>query len=80
MFINEDLTKARSKLLYEGRRRVKSGQLKSAWSTDGTILIKSTNDDGADVVQRVNSISDLPVYRAPPPAAVAGGGGGGATD
>ena len=80
VFINEDLTKARSKLLYEGRRRVKSGQLKSAWSTDGTILIKSTNDDGADVVQRVNSVSDLPVYRAPPPAAAAGGGGGGATD
>ena len=73
VFINEDLTRTRSKLLYEGRRRVKSGQLKSA--TDGTILIKSTNDVGDDVVQRINSVSDLPVYRAPPPAAAAGGGG-----
>ena len=41
-------------------------------------LIKSTNDDGDDVVQIINSVSDLPVYRAPPPAAAAGGGG--ATD
>ena len=28
VFINEDLTKARSTLLYEARRRGKSGQLK----------------------------------------------------
>lgn len=62
----------------QGRLRVKSGQLKSAWSTDGIILVKSTNDDGNDVVQRINSVSDLPVYRALPSAAAAGGGG--ATD
>ena len=67
VFVNEDLTKNRSKLLFEARRRVKSGQLNSAWSTDGTVLIKSTNDDGNDVVTRVNSLSDLPEYKAPPP-------------
>ena len=66
VFVNEDLTKSRSKLLYEARRRVKSGQLKSAWSSDGTILIK-TNIDDNDVVSRVNSLSDLPGYIAPPP-------------
>ena len=55
VFINEDLTKSRSKLLYEARLRVKSGQLKSAWSSDGTILIKSTNDDEVDAVERVNA-------------------------
>ena len=63
VFINEDLTKSRSKLLYEARLRVKSGQLKSAWSSDGTILIKSTNDDEVDVVERVNALSDLPKYK-----------------
>ena len=69
VFVNEDLTKSRSKLLYEARRRVKSNQLKSAWSTDGTILIKSTNVNGDDVVRRVITISDLPEYVAPERAA-----------
>ena len=68
VFINEDLTKSRSKLLYEARRRVKSGQLKSAWSSDGSILIK-TNIDDEEVVSKVNSVSDLPDYIAPPPPA-----------
>lgn len=67
VFVNEDLTRSRSKLLYEAPgRRVKSGQLKSAWSSDGTVLIK-TNIDDEDVVSKVNSLSDLPVYIAPPP-------------
>lgn len=74
VFISEDLTKTRSKFLYEGRRRVKSGLLKSAWSVDGTILNKATNDDGADVVRRINSVSDLPVYQAPPATAATGSG------
>ena len=39
IFINEDLTKNRSLLLYEARRRFKSKQLQGAWSSDGTILI-----------------------------------------
>lgn len=67
VFVNEDLTKNRSKLLYEARRRVKSEQLKSAWSTDGTILIRTTNADGSDVVRKITAISDLPDYVAPEP-------------
>ncbi|MEW8547181.1 MAG: hypothetical protein AB2693_27025 [Candidatus Thiodiazotropha sp.] len=70
VFINEDLTKNRSKLLYEARRRVKSHQLKSAWSVDGTVLIKTSTPSGDDVVRRVTSISDLPVYIAPERAAL----------
>ena len=62
VFINEDLTKARSKLLYEVRRRVKSDQLKSAWSADGTILIRTSDRDGRDRTSRITSDGDLPVY------------------
>ena len=44
-----------SGLLYQVRALVKSGHLKGAWSSDGTILIKS-NDDS---VRRVTSLTDL---------------------
>ena len=66
VFINEHLTKARAKLLYEARRRVKSKQLKSAWSSDGTVMIKlndadpESNFDGT--VLRVSAERDLPAY------------------
>lgn len=66
VFINEHLTKARSKLLYEARRRVKSKQLKNAWSNDGAVMIKlndanpERNFDGT--VMKINSESDLPAY------------------
>lgn len=56
VFINEHLTKARSELLYEARRRVKSKQLKSAWSSDGTVLIKFNNE----TVARINDKNELP--------------------
>ena len=55
VFVNDDLTRRRSGLLYQARVRMKSGNLKGAWYTDGTILIK-TNDES---VQRVTSLSDL---------------------
>ena len=66
VFINEHLTKTRAKLLYEARRRVKSKQLKSAWSSDGTVMIKlndadpESNFDGT--VLRVSAERDLPAY------------------
>lgn len=55
VFVNEDLTRRRSGHLYQARALVKSGHLKGAWSSDGTILIKS-NDDS---VRRVTSLTDL---------------------
>lgn len=44
VFINEDLTKIRSQLLYEARKCVKSEQLLGAWSSDGRILIKNLKE------------------------------------
>ncbi|MEW8545707.1 MAG: hypothetical protein AB2693_19470 [Candidatus Thiodiazotropha sp.] len=55
VFVNEDLTRRRSGQLYQARVLMKSGRLKGAWSSDGTILIK-TNDDS---VHRVTTLTDL---------------------
>ncbi|MEW8548017.1 MAG: hypothetical protein AB2693_31320 [Candidatus Thiodiazotropha sp.] len=66
VYINEHLTRTRSTLLYEARRRVKSKQLKSAWSTDGVVMVK-LNDANPDInfdgtVLRIFSECDLPAY------------------
>ena len=55
VFVNEDLTKLRSGLLYNARSLVKVELLKGAWSSDGNILVK----DSKDKVHRINEISDL---------------------
>ena len=58
VYINEDLTKPRSKLLLKARKMVKLGQLTSAWSSDGTILVR----DLRDTKHRIVSDSDLAVF------------------
>ena len=58
VYINEDLTKPRSKLLLKARKMVKLGQLASAWSSDGTILVR----DLRDTKHRIASDSDLAVF------------------
>ena len=55
VFLNEDLTKLRSKVLFEARKVVKADCAKGAWSSDGNILIK----DYGDVVHRLTSDDDL---------------------
>ena len=55
VFLNEDLTKLRSKVLFEARKVVKADRAKGAWSSDGNILIK----DYGDVVHRLTSDDDL---------------------
>lgn len=55
VFINEDLTKNRSKILFEARKVVKAGHAKGAWSAYGNILIK----DFKDKVHRLSSVEDL---------------------
>ena len=55
VFVNEDLTKFRSSLLYNARSLVKVKLLKGAWSSDGNILVKTMNDR----VHRINELSDL---------------------
>ena len=60
VFVNEDLTRQRSSLLYEARKLLKSAVVKGAWSADGTILVK----DHSDRVHRINGLSDLEVFTA----------------
>ena len=63
-FINEDLTKKRNEYLCEARKLFKSKNLKGAWSSDGTILVK----DNGDNVHRIMSLNDLVPFGYVPPA------------
>lgn len=56
VYVNENLTKPRSKLLYEARRRMKSKQVKGAWSFDGCIFVKHFDDS----IRKITSDDDLP--------------------
>ena len=62
VFLNEDLTKTRSNVLYEARKVVKADRAKGAWSADGNILIK----DFADEVHRLTCLEDLTSIDFPP--------------
>ena len=61
VFINEDLTKRRSSLLFEAHTLFKSKLIKGSWSSDGIVLIK----DNQDRVHRVSCTSDLDPFRPP---------------
>lgn len=61
VFINEDLTRKRSKLLYQCRKLVKDGKIDSAWSFDGRIAIKTKNDR---VIVPIRKESDLTTYKS----------------
>lgn len=63
VYVNEDLTKKRNGYLYEARKLFKRGELKGAWSSDGTILIK----DNLDEVHRISSLNDLIPFGYRPP-------------
>ena len=58
VFINEDLIKSRNKILLKARKMVKAGNLKSAWSSDGTILVR----DKEDTKHRIVRESDLATF------------------
>ena len=62
VFLNEDLTKHRSRVLFEARKVVKADCAKGAWSSDGNILIK----DFTDKVHRLSSVNDLYGIDFPP--------------
>lgn len=57
LYINESLTKARSKLFYQARQLKKQNIIKETWTKDGKIFIKQ-KDDSVSVCTRE---SDLPV-------------------
>lgn len=58
IYINEDLTKPRNKLLLKARKMAKTNILKSAWSSDGNILVRVS----ADERHRIITESDLAVF------------------
>ena len=55
VYVNEDLTKSRNELIGKARRMVKLKYIKSAWSSDGTILVRL----GDEAVHRITSEDDL---------------------
>ncbi|XP_052787308.1 uncharacterized protein LOC128222373 [Mya arenaria] len=55
VYVNEDLTRKRSSLLYEARRHAKTGSLSGAWSSDGNVLIK----DKAGKIHAINCPDEL---------------------
>ena len=58
VYINEDLTKSRNMLLMKARNMVKTKHIHSAWSSDGTILVR----DLADNKHRIISENDLALF------------------
>ena len=58
-YINEDLTKTRSELLYKARKMKNSGRLKSAFSRDGRIFVLDTNERR----HLVTSVKDMDSFR-----------------
>ena len=55
LYINEDLTQFRSKLLYQARVLKKDKRIKECWSSDGALLIK--DNDGR--ISTINTMTDL---------------------
>ena len=45
IYINEDLTKTRSKMMYDARCFVRVDQLKSAYVSDGKIFIRNNQEE-----------------------------------
>ena len=58
IFINEDLTKKRSKLLYDARCLVRTKKLKSAYASDGKIFVR----DNLDHRHLIRGDADLLVF------------------
>lgn len=56
VFVNEDLTRKRSNILYQARKLKKAGAIIDCWSIDGRIAIK----DKRNVIVPIHKLSDLP--------------------
>ena len=57
VYLNEDLTRLRSKLLFEARKQVKAAKQKllGAWSSNGKLLVK----DLTGSIHKLSSVADL---------------------
>ena len=62
VYINEDLTRLRSGLLFRGRQLTKDKRIMGAWSSNCTVLIK----DNGGVVHRILNFEDLARFEAQP--------------
>jgi hypothetical protein len=59
IFINEDLTKTKAKLMAECRQLLRNKGIKETWSYDGAIFVK----DNLSQVQKVNHLNDLKKFQ-----------------
>ncbi|MES9879442.1 MAG: hypothetical protein ABW185_00995 [Sedimenticola sp.] len=64
VYVNEDLTKYRAELLYEARQLVKAKKIAGAWSSDGTILIKTVIGE-TTTIHRIQKRDDLTPFNQP---------------
>jgi exosome complex exonuclease DIS3/RRP44 len=55
IYINEDMTGLRAKLLWEARKLKHGERIEDCWSSDGNILLK----DAAEKIHRIKTLKDL---------------------
>lgn len=63
VFVNEDLTRPRSNLLFHARSLVKAGRIEGAWSSDGTVLVR-VKQNSSFITKRIDCIDDLSQYKS----------------
>ena len=63
IYINEDLTQKRAKLLYQARELKKEGKIKDCWTHDGRIIVKNN----VSKIETVLGGKDLERYRRSQP-------------
>ncbi|ELT99035.1 hypothetical protein CAPTEDRAFT_212468 [Capitella teleta] len=61
LFLNEDLTKRRSELLWKARKLKKEGCIRDVWSSDGKLLLKTMNN----VIHPFRSIEEIMLRASP---------------
>ena len=59
IFVNEDLTKRRSEILFEARKLRRANKLNSAYSSDGKIIVR----DKKDTKYQISDLNDLVQFR-----------------
>ena len=70
IFLNEHLTRNRSKLLFDARQYKHDNKIKNAWSYDGRIMVKSMGNKFLTInnMRHLDYLINLPENKAPPPS------------
>lgn len=58
VYINEDLTRERSKLFYDARKLKKKGKIADCWTSDGKVVVKCKIDNRS-VISQIHSNDEL---------------------